>query len=243
MPVLESNPLYRNLLQRSGLTSVGDFLALPAVLVSGHPDRNVGQVLVGKGNEAIPAFLKREHRVGWRVRASSAWAGFGFVSRSLREARVLRALAASAVPCPEWIAAGEDDQGRAFLVVRALSGFEELRAVLQRTGPKLRPAGLAESLGTVVARMHDAGFNQPDLYSKHVLVNRQDHTVRVLDWQRSQKHRRLDWQHRCEDLGIPAGDPGRRPGRTARPTPLPPRLPAGNGVPGSAAALCFAQND
>ena len=58
---------------------------------------------------------------------ASASAGFGFVSRSLREARTLEALGREGVGCPEWLAAGEDELGRAFLLVREAPGATELR--------------------------------------------------------------------------------------------------------------------
>ena len=84
---VEVHPRYRLLLRRQGLTEPRHFLDLSAAVVSGHPGRNVARVTLTAGDEAINAFLKRESRVSWRVRLMSAAAGFGFVSRSLREAQ------------------------------------------------------------------------------------------------------------------------------------------------------------
>src|SRR5207244_3196548 len=78
-------PRYRELLARLGLRAPDDFLALPGVIYCGHPDRHVARVALG----ATPAFLKREHRVRWKDRLASAWAGFGFVPRAYREYRLL----------------------------------------------------------------------------------------------------------------------------------------------------------
>src|SRR4051794_18870505 len=47
---LEVNPRYRDLLARQGLTTVADFLALPAVIFCGHRGRHVGRVVLGDGD-------------------------------------------------------------------------------------------------------------------------------------------------------------------------------------------------
>src|ERR1700722_3345286 len=104
---MEVHPRYRLFLRRQGLTEARHFLDLSASVVSGHPGRSVARVALADDNETIYAFLKRESRVSWLVRLAGAAAGFGFVSRSLREARTLEALEREGVGCPEWLAAGE----------------------------------------------------------------------------------------------------------------------------------------
>ena len=81
MAFVDVNPKYQEFLRRHGLRTAEQFLRLPAVIVSGHPDRNVAQVSLGHGADAVTAFLKREHRVSWRERLGNAWCGFGRVSR------------------------------------------------------------------------------------------------------------------------------------------------------------------
>src|SRR5258707_8558340 len=78
---LEVNPQYRTVLHALGLSRIEDFLDLPSVIISGHPNRNVARVTLGDGPEAISAYLKREHRVLWRDYLNSLLAGFGPVSR------------------------------------------------------------------------------------------------------------------------------------------------------------------
>src|SRR5207302_730262 len=113
---------------------------------------------------------KREQATYWRDYVSSLWAGLGWASRSSREGRMLQALRAAGLPCPEFMAAGEDDRGRAFLLVRELEATQELRQVLRQPGVPRRP--LARRLGQLLASLHDAGFCHADLYSKHVHVDR-----------------------------------------------------------------------
>ena len=85
---LDVNPRYHGLLQQQGLNAPEDFLALPSVIVSGHPNRNVSRVQLGevgvksKQPAGITAYLKKEHRLAWRDRFVNAWAGFGWCSKS-----------------------------------------------------------------------------------------------------------------------------------------------------------------
>src|SRR5206468_4220680 len=83
------HPRYRRRFARWGMVAAGDFLDQPGEVVSGHADRHVVHVLLGRGRERCAAFLKREHRVLWRDRLAAAWAGYGWASKSEREARLL----------------------------------------------------------------------------------------------------------------------------------------------------------
>jgi hypothetical protein len=206
MAFVEIHPRYRDLLARHGLVTAGDFLALPGVVCCGHPDRHVARVMLGKGDDAVPAFLKREHRIPWRDRLANAWAGVGFVSRSRREFALLRELEATDIGVPEAIAAGEDDDGRAFLVVRELDGYQDLRQFLRdlATSPPAKRRDIVRQFGAALARIHAAGYHHPDLYSKHVLVSPapppQFLAFRFLDWQRSRRRPLVPWPTRWRDL-------------------------------------------
>ena len=116
---VEVHPRYRTLLREHHLTDVEHFLALSGVIVSGHAERHVSRLQLRDDGRPFTAYLKREQRVSWKVRLTSALAGFGLVSRSVREARILQALQREDIGCPEWLAVGEDAHGRAFLLVRA----------------------------------------------------------------------------------------------------------------------------
>jgi hypothetical protein len=204
MAFVNVHPQYRQLLAEQGLVTAADFLAIAGVVCCGHPDRHVARVTLGTGPMAVPAFLKREHRTRWRDRLSSAWAGFGFASKSQREFAVLRMVEATDIGSPQAIAAGEDDEGRAFLLIREVDGCQDLRQVLgQATTTKKRRA-VARRLGVALARLHGEGFEHPDLYSKHVLVSQQPRLRRLaicfLDWQRVRRRPVVTWKIRLRDL-------------------------------------------
>jgi tRNA A-37 threonylcarbamoyl transferase component Bud32 len=192
------NARYRDLLGRHDLASAERLAALPGLIVSGHPGRHVARVAVG----GATAYLKREHRVRWRDRLVSAAAGFGFVSLAVREARTLAALAAAGAGCPEWVAAGEDDRGRAFLLLAELPGTVDLRQYLRdrRGAPAAERYRFARGLGAALANIHNAGFDHPDLYAKHVLIDPLTEGCYFLDWQRSRRHWRIGRSRRVRDL-------------------------------------------
>jgi tRNA A-37 threonylcarbamoyl transferase component Bud32 len=206
MAFVDIQPQYRRLLARQGLAKPEDFLGLDGVVCCGHPDRHVVRLTLGSGAEAVPAFLKREHRTRWRDRLTNLWAGFGCASRSFREFTVLRRVENASFGGPEPIAVGEDDNGRAFLLVRELEGYQDLRQFLSEleTAPPCKRRDVARELGAALARLHQAGFEHPDLYSKHVLVSSapppQFLAFRFLDWQRARRHGRVGWTARWRDL-------------------------------------------
>ncbi len=203
MAFVEINPKYEEFLRRQGLVRAEQFLRLPAVIISGHPDRNVAQVALGEPAERVAAFLKREHRIRIKDRLAAAWAGFGPASKSAREARLLQALERAGIGCPEWLAFGEDGRGRAFLLLRQMAGVVELRRLLEERRKALAPAEryrFARHLGEQLALIHAAGFDHPDLYSKHVLVDPDTGAISLLDWQRSRHRARVPWSARCRDL-------------------------------------------
>lgn len=195
MSLIEVHPEYSETLARLGLATATDFLRMEGTILGGHPDRHVLQASLSLGN----CFLKKEHRVSWRDRFAHWWRGAGAISKSTCEGRLLRQLEAAGIGCPKAIASGEEG-GRAFLLLREETGVHDLRIYLQQQ-PRERVA-LATALGRELARVHAAGFHHRDLYSKHVLVGRDDNGWRFcfLDWQRGRHVRRVNWLHRLRDL-------------------------------------------
>jgi tRNA A-37 threonylcarbamoyl transferase component Bud32 len=183
-------PDRRTWLECHGLGSARDFLALPGVVVSGHVGRNVSRVRIGP----TTAYLKREHRVRIRDRFRSWQDGFGWSSMSAREATVLRQLEERGLPGPTWLAYGEA-AAEAFLLLEAAGEAVELRAI-PSVGPEL-----AERLGRILARLHAAGIDQPDLFAKHILVRPDSGNVTILDWQRARRRRQVSWRDRIGGLG------------------------------------------
>lgn len=204
MAFIDVNPKYQALLAQNGLLRPEDVLDLPGVIVSGHPGRNVARLSVGSPRRRLRAYLKREYAVRWQDRLANALGGVGFVSRSRREALVLKELARVGGG-PELLASGEDDHGRAFVMVEAAQGVElrwYLREVRRPRPDAARDRRLlARTLGKTLARLHRSGFHHRDLYAKHVLVEPTTGRVILLDWQRARlSEGPTDWAGRLHDL-------------------------------------------
>jgi hypothetical protein len=182
-------PEYREWLESAGLQTAADILSLSGVVVSGHVGRNVSRVeIAGKS-----AYLKREHAVRLRDRFRSWRAGFGWASMSAREAAVLRRLDERGLPVPTWLAYGEAERS-AFLLVAAVEDADDLRSA--------PPLGLsrADGIGRVIARIHQAGVDQPDLFAKHFLLQRRSIALTILDWQRAVIRKVVPWPRRIRGL-------------------------------------------
>jgi tRNA A-37 threonylcarbamoyl transferase component Bud32 len=200
MAYLEINPRYQALLAELRIDSAEALLALPAVAVSGHAERNVSRIRLGN----VEGFLKCEHRVRLRDRLNNAIAGYGPSSKSVRETRMLDALRARGLNCPDWIACGQDSHGRALMVVRGLSGFQDVRRFLHehRELSAEERRQLAVLLGQSLARVHGAGYVHAELLSKHILFHPESQEIYFLDWQRGRRLHFVPWSLRCNDLAV-----------------------------------------
>ena len=179
-----AHPRYSSWLARCGVTSSQTALALTGEVLGGHADRNVSRVELHSGVSPRFAYLKREHTVGIRTRLQNKLAGFCWVSRSEREAKILARLEDAGLPGPHWLAYGEDDTGRAFLLIEELTGAVELRQFLNEFTPCQSDRRLlAERLGRLLAEYHGAGFATPDLAAKHLFVHPDSLALTLIDWQ------------------------------------------------------------
>src|SRR5437660_2579075 len=83
------HPAHRAWLRDLRLCEADDFLHLDALIISGHPGRQVCRLTLGTGAAARVVYLKREQTTRWTTRLGNFLAGFGWVSRPVREAQVL----------------------------------------------------------------------------------------------------------------------------------------------------------
>jgi tRNA A-37 threonylcarbamoyl transferase component Bud32 len=171
-----AHPKHRVWLRSNGITTGDDAMALRGEIIGGHPDRHVARVELSDRT----LFVKRELVVGRRTRLKNWWIGAGAVSRSEREAKVLRKLEAAGLPCPQWLAYGEDSTGRAFLITEEFEGASELRSALNQITDR---TALAERIGKYLAELHEATFGTPELAAKHLFVNPETFELALLDWQ------------------------------------------------------------
>lgn len=190
------HPRYRSWLAKCGLVRPEAFLELHGEIVSGHHDRHVMRVHLAQR----VVFLKREHRIGWRVRLRNWRDGFGFVSRSEREAGMLKHFDEKALDGPQLIAYGENDTGQAFLMVDSLAGSLDLRVAAGTVRqPGLRHE-LCQRVGQTIAEFHSRNVSTPDLAAKHVFVRPDNGAVTVLDWPSAKRDAALTFDGRAHSL-------------------------------------------
>ncbi|MFO0823213.1 MAG: lipopolysaccharide kinase InaA family protein [Gemmataceae bacterium] len=195
---VQVNPAFASRFAALGLDSATGFLELPGEVVSGHPDRHVLRVVLP--GETTAFYLKRQHSVSWRERLRNNLAGFGWSSRCIREAKILKELQAAALPGPRWAAFGEDTLGRAFLLVEEVDGAVDLRQLLSDNTLSLAERRrLATHIGKQIARVHDAGFTTPDLTAKHVLISPEG-GITFIDWQSARRVRSVPLAERLSTL-------------------------------------------
>lgn len=217
MAWVEILPPFAALFRRLGMESAASFFDSTGILVNHHRHRQVEQValgepeapareaasLAGASGSRTRFFLKKELAVTWRERFRNAWAGFGWCATAVREGAMLQALRRAGIPCPEVAALGEDGK-RAFVLLREATGLSDLRTLLQELRCEPERGGLAVALGRELARLHDAGFDHPDLFAKHILAGQEEAAFRfcILDWQRGRHRKQVSWRLRRRDLAV-----------------------------------------
>ncbi len=195
------HPQYQLWMQKQGIRCANDVLKLQGEIVSGHADRHVVRIELTAGTRSRVVYLKREHVVGYRARWRNRQAGFGFVSRCEREAKMLQQLEARNVPAPQWLAYGNDEQGRAFLLVDELYGCVDLRVLLRDNVLSLEDRHqVITHLARTIARLHRHGFSTPDLCAKHLLISLQTYTATLIDWQSAPANCDVDIKQTIDSL-------------------------------------------
>lgn len=204
---LEVNPKFEKLVRALKLD---DFEAVMACetgqLVGEHRRRNVVRLSLSHGGRMRTVYLKREFAAQLKDVAAALLRGSGLMTKARREWEVITALQAEGVPCPQPLVFAQ--QGfprlRGYLLLAELPGIPLTQWVHQprwRTDRAFRRAILG-AVADAAARLHQSGFDHPDLYSKHVWVCQQGSAWRVslIDFQRSARYRYVPLACRWRDL-------------------------------------------
>ena len=123
--------------------------------------------------------------------------------RFLDELRVLTAARAAGVPVPEALGIVSRSRGlgmrRGWLLVREMPGAVDLMAFLESSPPAARRREVLAAAGVVLRRLHDAGFEHPDLHLKNVLLAPEG-ALYVLDLDRVRRLPSLSRERRLAGL-------------------------------------------
>jgi len=110
----------------------------------------------------VPVFVKRFHDERFPGRTVGRWRD---LRRARREARILTELRAAGVPVPEVLGIESTTEG-VELRLEFVRGARPVREVLDESNRHL-----ATRLGTLAARLHEAGFAHGDAHLDNVLVD------------------------------------------------------------------------
>jgi tRNA A-37 threonylcarbamoyl transferase component Bud32 len=141
-----------------------------------NSSRGIQRIDLDDNGRPITLFLKREWQTYLKDRLANWMAGFGWSTKARREQAVLERLAEAAIGCPEVVVMAERGGWRptGYLVLMAIPCGLDLPEFLKLRGSTLSVAErrqLAAHLGHEIARMHAAGIDQPDLFSKHIFLS------------------------------------------------------------------------
>jgi lauroyl/myristoyl acyltransferase/tRNA A-37 threonylcarbamoyl transferase component Bud32 len=126
----------------------------------------------------------RDARPGWRAR-----------QRAKQEERVLRALGARGAAVPAWL--GTDRQADGTICVH-LAAIPRATTVLENLTPT-GPNPLMGAVGELLASLHNAGLDQPDLHAKNALVD-PDGKVWAIDFHQARMRAELGPEVLLRDL-------------------------------------------
>jgi tRNA A-37 threonylcarbamoyl transferase component Bud32 len=178
--------------------------------VGRHAKRDVERIEIEDEGAIIRLFLKRERQTYLKDRIRNWVTGLGWGTKSRREWHVLHAMSEAGVGCAEPLVFGERRGFRpqGYLVLREITHTMLLCPYLAERASRMTIAQrrrLAMHLGREVSRLHAAGIDHPDLFSKHVLLSTEGTAcepprVWFIDMQRSATQPQLSQVQRVQDL-------------------------------------------
>ena len=189
--------------EAAGLTTFAAWFHLS----SGEAVRQIGTRQTTRVNLATgtdPAgeiYLKRFGPLGWRERVKNWLSLKRPIHGAAPEFAAILRFRDLQIPTVEPLVFGQDRAG-SLLVTRGLSGYRDLKELVQSQDPSLHPQNvrqqLAISLGDMTRRMHVAGLHHQDFYLNHILVDVRDGTPRdprIIDLGRvgAQRHLARRW--------------------------------------------------
>lgn len=178
------------------------------LVARGRPGRETLRVALGAaGTSPRTLFLKRETSTRAKDLLRHLLAGRGYWTKCRAEFEVLRTLRSEGISVPRPVACVQHGLWRpqACLVVEGFENTSPLAEFLANDATVASPARRAEffsALAREVARLHDTGYNQPDLFSNHIhAAPRGDGwQFSFLDFQRSTYQAHPSIARRARDL-------------------------------------------
>jgi heptose I phosphotransferase len=189
---LKVNPVFQERLAALGLTTVRAFRALSGMVVRQIDSRITSRIELGD----LVIYLKRHGTPHWRERLVPLLRFSRPLLGAEPEWRAILEFHRLSIPTVEPVAFGLDGEG-SFLATLEISAKCDLKSWVRECLNRTRPNGewqrvdlalgvrFAQSLASIVARIHGCGFHHQDLYLNHVLwssdATNGDPDLRIID--------------------------------------------------------------
>lgn len=164
----------RELLTGAGLASFAALWDVATVAVETGNTARGGSSAVGVLELATPTgprryYLKRQRNFNCRT-WRHCWRGIPLAQREWQAVAALRRRGIATLEVAAFGREHRAGEDRALLLTRALDGYRDLDAWLAAHSEDGARARLAETIGTRLAALHDAGWRHGCLYPKHLFV-------------------------------------------------------------------------
>ena len=194
---MEIKDSFRGLLKENGFTDFDSFMNFTGgEVLKKISVRSITKFYLIKDGVRHGFYLKR-HSQGKRLGEKFK----GLVSKPVstearKEFDAISALSDAKIPCPGAVAYGErssSNKVESFLVTEALDGYTQLEKMVHDFDPPLpaakiqRKRALISEVASLVAGLHQAGFNHKDLYLTHILAKFKQsagYNLKLIDLQR-----------------------------------------------------------
>ncbi len=197
---------YHDLLKRLGLDSLEGVRSFQGELIKNHKGRrDILRVVSDTGRERLVFFLKRNWQPYKKDGLHSLVTRGEVWSQSRVEWENAQALARAGIGVAEPVACGEDCgllwEKFSFILTASARGSTTLDDFLRQCRDPAERRRVFNALARQVRKMHDAGLASPDLFARHIFLERgSEPQFCLIDMARLDRRKSLTATLRARDL-------------------------------------------
>jgi len=197
---------YHDVLRRLGLDSIEGVKRFSGSLVKNHQGRrDIQRIETTAGTQRLVFFLKRNWRPYRKDGLRCLFTRGTVWSQSRVEWENCLALQRAGIGIAEPIAFGEECalawEKSSFLLTAAVPGEQTVEEFLSSCDDAVERRKVFDALADDIRKMHDAGLASPDLFTRHIFIERgTPPKFWLIDMARLDRRRRLSLKLRARDL-------------------------------------------
>lgn len=199
---------YKSLLEELDLTTLDKIKVFTGTgaFIKRHRYRDVLKFVATLGGNSLVFFLKRDWKGSKKAGLLSVLKHGAAWSVSRVEWENYLALEHAKLQTAELVAYGEECgllwERFSFIITRAASGDQTLGQFLRESRVRESRRHVIEALAREIRKMHDAGLAAPDLFTRHIFLDRQGAVPRFsfIDLARLDRKGNISLKRRARDL-------------------------------------------